>query len=218
MARLTFVFLIMSICIFVNPALSKTCNMVSLETLCKKLEAFKDKEVCVFGVAAIPSSKAVGKILDKNAWSVKGKSFRLNVNGLKRPPMGKGYCVSVRVKKGAVWATKAYRLVDKSTDKKLKRVGLALQKRNAHYETKLNSLLKGKNALSCCDLTDEWGQEFALNFLPEMEEAAKGYAFEVISAGPDGEMGTLDDLMWHPKPINPRPSRWGVPEEEELEE
>ena len=218
MTRMTLVFLIMSMCIFVGSALSNPCNLVTLDELCKNLEAFENKKLCVIGVASISSVKATGKILCKKAWSLKRKKFRLNVNGLKRPTLGKRYCVSVRIKKGAVWATEAYRIVDKSTHRKMKRVGLALQKRNASYETKLNHLLKGKGALSCCDLYDEWGNKFSLSFLPEMEEATKGYSFEIMSAGPDGEMGTLDDLMWHPKPINPRPSRWGEPEEEELEE
>ena len=217
MARFSYFFLMMTLLIGANPLLANTNGLVSLGDLCKDLGAYEKKTVRIVGIASIPSAKAIGEILQKQAWSLKSKEVRLNINGAKRPTLGKRYGVEATVDQGAVLAKKVIPLLSGSTNDRLLKMGKALEKRNPHYGTKLSELLEGKNALSHWDLVDEWGRRARLFFLPEMEEAQKGYLFELTSAGPDGEFGTLDDLVWHPKAINPRPNRWGPPCEEELE-
>ncbi len=177
----------------------------------------KKLQVSLLGTTAIPSVRALGKTTTKTAWSLKGPKVRININGHKRPQMGKLVGVEVSVEKGVLWVKKMISLLPKSTNKKMLKLCRALLKRNAYYGTKLTDLLSGKEPLSQWDLIDEWGNQFELNFLPEMEESEKGYAFEILSAGADGEFGSLDDFNWHPKPVAPRPSRWGPPCEEELE-
>lgn len=65
---------------------------------------------------------------------------------------------------------------------------------------RLESLTEGEAVLSPDGLKDENGVPYEFEALTERDAARRGVDFVLRGAGPDGEMGTLDDVEWTPVP------------------
>lgn len=79
------------------------------------------------------------------------------------------------------------------------RLGAAVLRVGFSYGLRPDALVGEPGGLTAPELTDAAGRPFAIRGLPEIEAGRRGYDFEVVGAGPDGTMGTPDDVLWHPE-------------------
>ena len=79
------------------------------------------------------------------------------------------------------------------------RLGAAVLRVGFSYGLRPDALVGERGGLSAPDLADAAGRPFTIRGLPENEAGRRGYDFEVVGCGPDGTMGTGDDVVWHPQ-------------------